>query len=109
MITRPRVIVTDKNPSYGAAKKKLLASVEHRQHKRLNNRAEVSHQPTRQKERQMKGFKSPKQAQIFLSNQAEIYNLFKLRKRTMNASEYREKVTESFTIYRDMSCQKIAA
>src|SRR5882672_4245661 len=44
----PRVMITDKLASYGAAKKELLRSVEHRQHKRLNNRAENSHQPTRQ-------------------------------------------------------------
>ncbi len=43
----PRVIITDKLKSYGAAKKELLPRVEHRQNKRLNNRAENSHQPTR--------------------------------------------------------------
>ncbi|GAC1355337.1 MAG: hypothetical protein NVSMB42_13650 [Herpetosiphon sp.] len=47
----PRVIITDKLPSYGAAKREILPGVEHRQHKRLNNRAENSHQPTRQRER----------------------------------------------------------
>jgi transposase-like protein len=44
----PRVMVTDKLKSYGAAKRELLPSVEHRQHCYLNNRAENSHQPTRQ-------------------------------------------------------------
>ena len=43
----PRVIVTDKLESYGAAKRAVMPSVEHRKHKRLNNRAENSHQPTR--------------------------------------------------------------
>ncbi len=47
----PRVIITDKLRSYGAAKKELLPRVEHPQHKRLNNRAENSHQPTRVRER----------------------------------------------------------
>jgi len=42
----PRVIVTDKLRSYGAAKRKILPGVEHRQSRYLNNRAEVSHQPT---------------------------------------------------------------
>jgi hypothetical protein len=41
----PRVIITDKLKSYGAAKRGILPGVEHRQHKRLNNRAENSHQP----------------------------------------------------------------
>src|SRR6478672_11575157 len=49
----PRVIVTDKLKSYGAVKRKLLPGVEHRQSRYLNNRAEVSHQPTRRRERQM--------------------------------------------------------
>ena len=53
----PRVIITDKLRSYGAARKEILPGVEHRQHKGLNNQAEVSHQPTRQQERQMRGFK----------------------------------------------------
>ena len=51
----PRVMVTDKLASHGAAKRKVMPSVEHRKHKGLNNRAENSHQPTRQRERQMKG------------------------------------------------------
>jgi putative transposase len=55
----PRVIVTDKLKSYSAAKRQVLPSVEHRQHRYLNNRAENSRQPTRQRERHMQGFKSP--------------------------------------------------
>lgn len=58
-----RVMITDKLGSYGAAKKEIIPSVEHRQHKGLNNRAENSHQPTRRRERQMKRFKSAGQAQ----------------------------------------------
>ena len=63
----PRVIITDKLKSYGAAKREILPGVEHRQHKRLNNRAENSHQPTRLREKKMRRFKSAKQAQRFLS------------------------------------------
>ena len=51
----PRVIVTDKLKSYGAAKREILPGVEHRQHRYLNNRAENSHQPIRQRERRMQG------------------------------------------------------
>ncbi len=54
----PRVMITDKLASYGAARRQMMPSVEHRKHKGLNNRAENSHQPTRQRERQMKRFKS---------------------------------------------------
>ncbi|MFE7245562.1 IS6 family transposase, partial [Streptomyces sp. NPDC057580] len=54
----PRVIVTDKLRSYGAAHREAMPSAERRSHKGLNNRAENSHQPTRQRERAMKGFRS---------------------------------------------------
>jgi IS1 family transposase len=54
----PRVMITDKLARYAAAKREIMASVEHRQHKGLNNRAERSHQPTRQRERTMRRFKS---------------------------------------------------
>lgn len=55
----PQVIITDKLASYAAAKREILRSVERRQHKGLHNRAERSHQPTRQRERTMRCFKSP--------------------------------------------------
>src|SRR5450830_1943664 len=48
----PRVLITDKLKSYAAAKTQIMPGVEHREHKGLNNRAELSHQPTRQRERQ---------------------------------------------------------
>src|SRR3954462_279497 len=72
----PRVMITDKLASYGAAKGEVMPSVEHRKHKGLNNRAENSHQPTRRRERQMKRFTSAGQAQRFLSAHDQINNLF---------------------------------
>src|SRR5918996_6070590 len=76
----PRVLITDKLASYGAAKGEVMPSVEHRKHKGLNNRAENSHQPTRRRERQMKRFTSAGQAQRFLSAHDGINNLFHLRR-----------------------------
>jgi putative transposase len=67
----PRVIVTDKLKSYGV-KRAILPGVEHRQSRYLNNRIEVSHQPTRRRERHMKRFKSPRHAQQFLSSHSRI-------------------------------------
>ena len=63
----PRVLITDQLGSSEAAHKEVMPSVEHHNHKRLNNHAENSHQPTRQRERTMRRFKSPGQAQRFLS------------------------------------------
>ena len=73
----PRVMITDKLPSYAAAKRVIMPSVEHRQHKGLNNRAENSHQPTRRRERIMKRFKSAGHAQRFLSVHGQVANLFR--------------------------------
>src|SRR6266516_1534625 len=72
----PRVIITDKLASYGAAKREILPGVEHRQHNRLNNRAENSHQPTRLRERKMRRFKSAGHAQRFLSADRAHFHSF---------------------------------
>ena len=61
------VLVTDRLASCGPAHRVVMPSVEHRQSKYLNNRAENSHQPTRQRERAMKRFTSMRHAQRFLS------------------------------------------
>src|SRR3954469_448097 len=105
----PRVMVTDKLPSYGAAKKDLLPGVEHRRHKGLNNRAENSHQPTRRRERQIKRFKSPRQAQRFLSTHDQINNLFHLYRDHLPASEYRAVRAQAFTIWAEITGAKAAA
>lgn len=63
----PRVLITDKLRSYGAARRRVPRSVGHRQSQYLNNRAENSHQPTRQRERAMKRSTSARHAQRFLS------------------------------------------
>jgi putative transposase len=65
--TRPRVVITDTLASYPPAIRRALPAVEHRRPKRLNNRAEKPHRPTRRRERAMQRFKSPEQAQRFLS------------------------------------------
>jgi putative transposase len=83
----PRVMITDKLPSYGAAKKAVMPGVEHRQHKGLNNRAENSHQQTRRRERIMKRFKSAGPAQRFLSVHDQAGNLFR-RLSTSNAADH---------------------
>jgi putative transposase len=100
----PRVIVTDKLRSYAAARREILPAVEHRQHRYLNNRAEVSHQPTRQQERQMRRFKSPRQAQRFLSAHGPIATLFRPRRHRMKANAYRTVRDQAFTTWRQVTC-----
>ncbi len=103
-----RVLVTNKLRSYGAAKRELLPDVEHRQSWYLNNRAEHSHRPTRRRERQMQRFKSPDQAQEFLSAHAHIYGHFRPRRHRMAANEYREVRTEAFQIWQQETCARKA-
>src|SRR6202521_1638148 len=100
----PRVIVTGKLRSYGVAHRQLLPEVEHRQSRYFNNRAENSHRPTRRRERQMQRFKSPGQAQDFLSAHAFIHGHFHPRRHMMTANYYRAIRTEAFSIWRQETC-----
>ncbi len=105
----PRVIITDKLKSYGAAKREMLPGVEHRQHKRLNNRAENSHQPTRLREKKMRKFKSAKQAQRFLSAFGPIAGHFQPRRHRLCAREYRALLQSRFQIWNEVTGRKLVA
>jgi putative transposase len=105
----PRVIVTDKLRSYDVAHRQLLPRVEHQQSRYLNNRSENSHRPTRRRERQMQRFKSPKQAQGFLSSHAFIHGHFHPRRHLLTATAYRAIRTEAFNIWhQETSAQQVA-
>ena len=99
----PKVIVTDKLTSYGAAIKELKLQVDHRQHKGLNDRAENSHQPTRQRERAMRRFKSAEQAQRFLAPFGLICGHFRPRRHRLGARGYREEMAYRFRTWREAS------
>jgi putative transposase len=73
--TAPKRIITDKLPSYGAARREIMPGVEHRSHKGLNNRAENSHLPLRKRERMMQGFQSVGGLQRFTSVFSAVRNL----------------------------------
>ena len=105
----PRLIVTDKLKSYGAAKKQVMKRVEHSQHKRLNNRAENSHQPTRVRERRMKRFKSPGQARRFLSAFEPIRRHFHPKQHELNATKYRQQMRQRFEEWREVTGLNSAA
>jgi putative transposase len=105
----PRVIVTDKLKSYGAAKREILPGVEHRQHRSLNNRAENSHQPTRQRERRMQRFKSPGHAQRFLSAYGPIAQHFRPRRHRFAAPAYRQEMKKRFQIWQAIAGTALAA
>ena len=85
----PRKIVTDKLRSYGVAHRELIPDSIHDTSQYANNRAELSHQPTRVRERGMRRFKSIHQAQSFLTVHAAVYNLFNLGRHLISAKNYR--------------------
>lgn len=85
----PRKIVTDKLRSYGVAHRALIPDAIHDTSQYANNRAELSHQPTRVRERGMRRFKSCQQPQRFLSVHATVYNLFNLGRHLISAKNYR--------------------
>src|ERR671923_671650 len=105
----PRVIITDKLKSYGAAKREILPGVEHRQSRYLNNRVENSHQPTRQRERRMQGFKSPGHAQRFLAAYGPIAQHFRPRRHLLPASIYRQEMRQRFRTWQEITGTKRAA
>ena len=94
--SKPWQLVTDKLRSYGAAHRSIMPSVDHNTERYANNLAEVSHQPTRQRERQMRRFKSVGQAQRFLSVHGVVQNLFNLGRHHLRSENYRLLRARSF-------------
>ena len=99
----PWVIVTDKLRSYAAARRRILPGVEHRQSRYLNNRAEVSHQPVRRRERQMRRSRSPRHAQRFPSIHSRIDHHFQLRHHRLTASGCRAARYVALQVWRDVA------
>ena len=85
----PRKIVTDKLKSFCVAYRELIPETIHDTSQYANNRAELSHQQTRDRERGMRRFKSSRQAQRFLGVHAAVYNLFNLGRHLVAAKNYR--------------------
>jgi putative transposase len=104
----PRVIITDKLRSYGAAKRVVLPRVIHRQSRYLNNRAENSHHPTRQRERRMKRFKSPEHAQRFLDVQGIVAQHFRPKRHLLRAASYRRERDRRFRVWQEVKHAAVA-
>ena len=100
----PRGMITDKLKSYSAAHREIMPSVTHSTKQSENNRAEVSHEPTRQRERQMPQFKSAGQTQRFLTVHGGIGNLFRLGRHVIRATHYREFRSEAFSKWQQVTC-----
>ena len=98
----PVTIVTDNLRSYGAALRELGQSDRHATGGRSNNRAEVSHHPTRQRERQRRRFRSPGSAQKFLYIHAAIYNQFNIQRHLISRRTMKSFRTAAFSDWREV-------
>jgi len=94
----PRVMITGKLGSYGAARRAFGSRFEHRHDKGLDNRAENSQQPTRQRERIMKRLKSPRHLQRFISIHDPIAELYHFPRPGLPVADYRVLRNEAATI-----------
>ena len=100
----PRCLVTDKLRSYSAAPRTVMPSVVHNTRQYANNRAEVSHQPTRQRERQMRRFKSAAHAQRFLSVHGLVLNLFRVGRHLLRSAHHRLLRMRAFAEWDAVTC-----
>lgn len=94
----------DRLGSYRVAKRHIMSSVPHCQDRYANNRAEVSHQHTREQERQMRGFRSDGHAQRFLSVHGQFHNLFRLGRHLLQATNYRILRSRAFSPWSAVTC-----
>jgi putative transposase len=100
---KPFRIITDKLKSYSAARRTILCDVTHHTQRYGNNRAEGSHQPTRHRERQMRRFKSARQAQRFLSLHGVVQNLFRVGRHLLSSTNHRLCRSRSFALWRTVT------
>ena len=100
----PHRLITDKLRSYSAAHRTVMPSVIHSTRPYENNRAEVSHQPTRQRERQMRRFTSAAHAQRFLAVHGLVQNLFRVGRHLLRAVHHRSLRTRSFRVWDEVTC-----
>ena len=100
----PRHLTTDKLRSYSAAHRTVMPSVVHGTRQYENNRAEVSHQSTRQRERQMHRFTSAAHAQRFLSVHGLVLNLFRVGRHLLRSAHHRLLQTRAFSEWDAVTC-----
>jgi putative transposase len=97
------VVITDALTRYPPATRRVLPGAEHRRHRRLNNRAEHSHRPTRRRERALQRFKSPEQARRFLACLEPIRGHFCPRRHLLPAARYRAALAAGFAAWRQVA------
>jgi putative transposase len=100
----PWQLVTDKLATYKAIRREVFPSITHRTSQYENNRAEVSHQPTRLREQQMRRFKSVAQAQRFLLIHGSVQNLFRVGRHLLRSKHHRFLRERAFSCWKEVTC-----
>jgi putative transposase len=100
----PRQLITDKRRSFPAACRRVIPSVVHSTNQYANNPAEVSHQPTRQRERQVRRFKSATHLQRFASVHDVVQNLIRVSRFLLDAAHHRLLRTRTFVVWEVVTC-----
>ena len=98
-----RSVVTDRLPSYRAAMKEIGVVDRQEVGRRLNNRAENSHQPFRRRERAMQRFRSMKALQKFSSAHAQVHNHFNQERHLVTRKEYKQRRYAALTEWRALA------
>jgi len=96
--------MTDKLRSYAAAHRTMMPTVKHLNHIYANNRVEVSHKPTGQRERAVRGFRSSEQAEQFLTLHGLPPNLLRLGRHLLQAGNYRLLRARAFHVWQEAGC-----
>ena len=104
----PRVVITDKLRSYIKPIKILAPDADHRSHKGINNAIEVSHRPTRKREKIFGKFKSHRQAQTFLAAHDQINLIFHPRRYQLTAASYRHARSDAFSLWAGYAAERAA-
>ena len=99
----PWRLITDKLRSY-VAHRTVMPSVMHSTRQYENNCAETSHQPTRMRERHMRGFTSVAHAQRFLAVHGIVLNLFRIGRHVLRAVNHRLLCARAFSAWREATC-----
>ncbi|KAB2654764.1 IS6 family transposase [Ochrobactrum sp. WV_118_8] len=102
---QPRVVVTDKLRSYIKPIQNLSPDADHRAHKGLNNAIEVSHRPTRKREKIFGRFKSARHAQRFLAAHDQINLIFRPHRHKLTACSYRHARIDAFALWHDYTAE----
>jgi putative transposase len=100
---RPTRVVTDGLCSYGAAMKAIGIADRHEVGRRINNRAENSHQPFRQRERAMQRFRSMKTLQKFSSVDAQIFNHFNQEHHLISRNVFKQRRADAMVEWRALA------